>query len=207
MGDRATRRAGVMSADQQAMAAVYAQALLDHLCAGDAAKTALDELQSIVALLNEIEHVDALLAIPLSVEARLGLVERIFRGRVSEAVYALLAVMAKRGRMMLLRAVVGEYGKLIETAQGKIEVTVTTAGELSDLQRDALVADLARTFAAEPILTMRTDPAIIGGAVVQVGDKAYDASLASDLVRFARELTHSVAAQSARGTSSGPVNN
>ncbi len=198
MGARANRRAGVMSADQQAMAAVYAQALLDHLPAGDPADAAHAELAGIVALLDEIEQVDALLAIPLSVKARLDLIERIFHGRVSEAVYALLAVMARRGRMTLLRALADEYDKLVEAGRGKIEVTVTTASDLTDAQRADLVADLARTFDAEPILTMRTDPDIIGGAVIQVGDKAYDATLASDLERFARDLTHSVAARSAR---------
>ena len=197
MGDRGQRRAGVMSADQQAMANVYAQALLDHLPASDPADDAEDELANIVDLLDEIENGDELLALPLSVRARLDLVERIFHDRVSESMYALLAVMARRGRMVLLRAVAGEYRKLIEAKRGKIDVTVTTACELTEAQRQDLMTHLARTFGAEPILTTRTDPGIIGGAIVQVGDKAYDASLASDLARFARKLTHRVAA---RGT-------
>ena len=58
----------------------------------------------------------------------------------------------------------------------------------------------SRAVGAKPILTERVDAGLIGGAVVQIGDMAYDTSLASNLERFGRELTDRVAAMTGRAT-------
>lgn len=204
-GEKSTH-ASVMSADLEVLAGVYAQALLDHLAVPAAAeaqagaeidaeiRSCADELDGLVTVLDETPGVDDLLTMPMSVTARCDLAERIFQGRLSDATYALLAVMARRGRLMLIRAVAREFRSLLDTRGGKVEVTVTTAAELAPTQRDQLVLDIERKFGAKPILTERVNPAIIGGAIVQVGDMAYDTSLASSLARFGRQLTDRVAA-------------
>jgi len=187
MSGEKTRQASVMSADLEALAGVYAQALLDHLALPDDAKAkaktraevdaetriSADELDGLVTIFNETPGVDDLLAMPASVAARCNLAETLFQGRVTDATYALLAVMARRGRLMLIRAVAREFRSLLDARGGKVEVTVTTAAELTPSQRDQLVLDIKQKFGAEPILTERVDPAIIGGSVVQIGDMAY----------------------------------
>lgn len=198
MAYNAAMQAGVMSPDAQVLAATYAQGLLDHLPDNARAQQAADELADLVTLLGEIDQADELLTMPLSVTDRCGLVERIFSGRLSEPTYALLGVMARRGRIALLGAVSRALVGLLDARRGKIEVTVTTALELTDSQRRRVLGDLERTFNAAPVLTTRIDPSILGGVMVQVGDVVYDASMASGLARFAGELTDRVGAMGAR---------
>jgi len=194
MSDKKASHASVMSTDLQTLARVYAQALLDHLALPADAKNSADELDQLVTILDEAPGVNDLLAQPMSVSARCGLAERLFQDRMSHPTYSLLAVMARRERLVLIRAVAREFRALLDARGGKVEVTVTTAAELTDDQRDQLILDIEQKFDATPILTERVDPEILGGAVVQVGDMAYDTSLASNLARFGRELTGRVEA-------------
>ena len=194
----AERHTSVMSADVEALAGTYAQGLLDHLHDDTRAEAVADELDALAAVLAETKGAAELFSMPSSARQRCELVDRIFSGRTSEPVCALLSVMARRGRLGLLRAAGGAFRKLLEARQGWIDVTVTTALELTDEQREGLCEELARTFSARVVLTTRIDPNILGGAVIQVGDLVYDASLASDLAKFDRQLTDRVASAGSR---------
>lgn len=185
---------GVMATTQLTLAGVYAQALLDQTHDDDEARRIGSELKELVRLLDSVEGFEKLLtAALLSVRERCELVARIFHGRVAEAVEAFLAVLAKRSRLHLIRPAAAEFPKLLGQRQGKIRVTVTTATELDDKRREDLVEQLRRTFDTEPILTLRIDPTILGGAVVQTGDEVYDSSVAGELKRFSQRLTERIA--------------
>lgn len=198
------RHTSVMSADFQLLAGVYAEALLDHLGDTARAEQAADELDALAGILDEVGGAEELFSLPLSLKDRCEQVDRIFAGRVSEPLAALLSVMARRGRMALLRALAGEFRRMLDARQGRIEVTVTTAQALSDTQRRQLCRDIERTFGARPVLAERVEANIIGGAVIQVGEVAYDASLAADLVRFGRDLTDRMAAHPPRPAGQTP---
>ena len=198
MSPDAPRHTSVMSADAEALAGIYAQGLLDHLVDESRAETAADELDALPPVLDGVKGAVELFAMPSSARQRCELVDRIFSGRVSEPVHALLSVMARRGRLGLLRAVGGAFRKMLEARQGWIDVTVTTALKLTDEQCERLAGRLARTFSAKAVVTARVDANILGGAVIQVGDSVYDASLTSDLAKFDRQLTDRVAAAGGR---------
>jgi len=183
MPAKKARHQSVMSADLEALAGIYAQSLLDYLPQSDRAADSAEELEHLVETLNEHDRIDDLLTLPLGVNDRCALVERLFQDRLSEPTYALLAVMARRGRMALLRAVSRAYRRLLDARGGKIEVTVTTASHLTTEQRDQLLVDLEHTFQAKPILTERVDPAIIGGIIIKKGDLVVDNSVRTVLTR------------------------
>ncbi|MFZ0216144.1 MAG: F0F1 ATP synthase subunit delta, partial [Candidatus Dormiibacterota bacterium] len=54
--------------------------------------------------------------------------------------------------------------------------------------RERLVADLSRRFDREVRLQVRVDPEILGGLVLQVGDRLIDASVRTRLQQLRREL-------------------
>jgi len=58
---------------------------------------------------------------------------------------------------------------------------VTTAVELGSEERAKFQESLRAKFGQNLEFTFRTDPSILGGAVVQVGDKVIDGSVASQL--------------------------
>ena len=82
------------------------------------------------------------------------------------------------------REVVSQLREEINAGQGRREVTVVSAVELTPAQRRAVADALGETFHTKTLLRTRVDPALIGGLVVQVGDDVYDVSVASHLERM-----------------------
>jgi len=183
----------VMSPVNEPLAGVYAEALLAQVPSDPEAEEVAEELDAIVALLDGIEGFEGLLtAALLSHAERCEIVERIFHGRISEPVEATLLVMAQAGRLGLLRTLQRVYRSALNHRQGKLEVTVITAVELTDAQREHVVEALAETLGAQPVGTFLIDPELLGGMLVRIGDLIYDASIRSDLAKLQRRLTREI---------------
>lgn len=172
----------VMDPTSVSIAAVYADALLGQLPSNPEAEEVTEELDALVDLLDGIEGFEALLTAALiSNDDRCEMVQRIFHDRVSEVVEAVLIVMADAGRLGLLRTLRRVFRSKLNARQGKLEVTVISAVKLTDEQREHVRAALAESLKAEPVLTFRVDPDLLGGVVVHVGDQVYDASIRAEL--------------------------
>ncbi|MCS7238013.1 MAG: ATP synthase F1 subunit delta [Thermoguttaceae bacterium] len=99
-----------------------------------------------------------------------------------------LKVVVRRARVPLLREIYREFRLLVDEAAGRVAAEVTTAFPL-DAQEQALVVQAVREMVGkEPILTYRVDPQLIGGIVVRIGDKVYDASVAGQLRSLAQQI-------------------
>ena len=187
------QREGVMAPTQLAAAAVYAEALLDQIKDDAHAQDIARELESLVGLLDANPGAEELLtAALLSVRERCELILRIFHGRVSELMEAFMAVLARRDRLKLFRPAARQFQKLLDRRQGKVEVTLTTAIELNADQRRGAVEALRKALGAEPVLTTRVDPDLLGGATVRTGDRVYDASVAAQLKRLSQNLSRRI---------------
>jgi F-type H+-transporting ATPase subunit delta len=174
-------------------ATVYVDALLGQLPSDSEAEEVAGELDAMVDLLDEIDGFELLLTAALiSGAERCDMVRRIFHGRVSEIVEALLLVMADAGRLGLLRTLRRVFHSKFHVRQGKLEVAVISAVTLSDVQRGHVQQALAESLNAAVVLTCRVDPDLLGGVVVQVGDHVYDASIRAELrsvqARLRREI-------------------
>jgi F-type H+-transporting ATPase subunit delta len=92
-------------------------------------------------------------------------------------------------RLDELDAIIEEYGRLADQGAGRIRATATTAVPLDQTDADRIKNDLSRKFGGDVRLELRVDPAIIGGLVLQIGDRVVDASVQSRL----RQLRHQLA--------------
>ncbi|MEP7105668.1 MAG: F0F1 ATP synthase subunit delta, partial [Chloroflexota bacterium] len=66
--------------------------------------------------------------------------------------------------------------------------TATTAVALSDADRRRVGRELSERLGKEVRLEVKVDPAILGGLVLQFGDRVIDASVAARLQRLRRRL-------------------
>ena len=86
-------------------------------------------------------------------------------------------------------------------------VYVRTAVPLDQGQEQALREQVAGMIAATPIMQITTDPSLIGGLIVQVGDQVCDASVRNRLEKLRQRLiegkTHEI--QSRRDQFSNPA--
>jgi F-type H+-transporting ATPase subunit delta len=62
-----------------------------------------------------------------------------------------------------------------------VRVRVSTAVELTDAQKADLTATLAGMLKQTPVLDVRVAPDLLGGMVVQIGDRVIDTSVRTRL--------------------------
>lgn len=101
---------------------------------------------------------------------------------------ALLRLLVTRDRVALLPEIATAFGELVDRRQGISKARITTAVELDDAQRRALVERLQDASGKRIEATFAVDPAIIGGARVQVGDHLVDASIRAQLDSLRTQL-------------------
>ncbi len=92
-----------------------------------------------------------------------------------------LGLLAQNGRASALPAVAKSFAALAAARRGAVAAEVTSAVPLSDAQSKGVAAALRQALGKDPEMTIRVDPAILGGLKVRVGSRLYDASLKSRL--------------------------
>ena len=81
------------------------------------------------------------------------------------------------------------YVRLAEEAAGRTRGEVVTAAPLAPAQLERLRTALSRRTGRSVELSVRVDPALLGGARAQVGDLVFDGSLQTQLERLRASLT------------------
>jgi F-type H+-transporting ATPase subunit delta len=103
------------------------------------------------------------------------------------ALHSLLLLVRKR-REALLAPIVVEYEKLALAAAKKEPLEIVSARPLAPAELADIVARLAKTYNQAFDVTERTDPALLGGIRITMGDKRIDGSLAGRLDELSRQL-------------------
>ena len=97
-------------------------------------------------------------------------------------------VLAGSGRLPLLPEIRAQFRALKDDAEGVLEADIVSALALDQSQIDALVAALQSRFGRAVHARVVVDAALIGGAVVRVGDRIMDGSVRGRLERMAYAL-------------------
>ena len=182
------RHPTVMDPTDLSLGELYAQALLESVPDDVQAEQVAQELGELLGVIESAPGAQNLLAgWAISAEKRTSLIGRLFAGRVSPQVESLLGVMNRRNRMHVLPAVVRAFRKLLDRREGKIEVTLTTAAALEPAQQEAIEQELSASLKQKAVVRVRVDEGLLGGAVLRIGDRVYDASIRARL-RKIREM-------------------
>jgi F-type H+-transporting ATPase subunit delta len=116
------------------------------------------------------------------------IVEELLGNNVSAQVRNLTLILAHRGRFAIMPAVSDEYDDLVRNSRGIVGVTVTSPSPLSAPELAALDKRIEKLAGAKVEITTGTDPTLVGGLCVMIGDIQIDASIAGRLRRLRREL-------------------
>lgn len=115
-------------------------------------------------------------------------VEKAFRGRVGRPVMGLLKVLVDKGRESVFDNVVGQFDRFKDLAENRVHAFLTAAEPLAAEFRASLVARLESASGRKVALHERTDPAVLGGASLRIGDKVIDRTLRTRLAALRRQL-------------------
>ena len=189
MATQASRHETVMDPTAMSLGAVYADALLGAADAAGMDPEALaHELDAVAGVLAEGEGAQLLDPELLGRDARVRCIERVFVGKVSEVTAGLLSVMARRGRLAMVRAVAWQFGRLINRRSNRRAVEVASAVALDAAQQAKIQEQLRQFLQAEPLIQFQVQAGLLGGLKIRIGDDVYDASLGAGIERLCRKL-------------------
>ncbi|MBD5633956.1 MAG: ATP synthase F1 subunit delta [Candidatus Eremiobacteraeota bacterium] len=112
----------------------------------------------------------------------------VFGGKLSDiALHSLLLLVRKR-REALLQPIVAEYDKLALADAKKEPLEIVSARELAPNELSSIVVRLSRSYGKTFEVTQRTDPSLLGGVRITMGDRRIDGSLSGRMDELARRL-------------------
>ena len=104
----------------------------------------------------------------------------------------LARLLVRKKRTALAPDISSQFKVMVQEVSGIERVHATTAVALTDTERTQLQARLRQSTGHEVVLETAVDPALLGGLVVQIGDRLVDASTRSRLQALRKQLTGAV---------------
>lgn len=105
-----------------------------------------------------------------------------------KTIRSLMVLLLETDRIALVPQIALAFGDLVDRREGTAKARITTAVTLDEPARRELVQRLERTAGLRLRATFAVDPALIGGAKVQIGDHLIDSSVHTKLVALGRQL-------------------
>lgn len=100
----------------------------------------------------------------------------------------LLRLLVEHHRTADIHPIREEFGRLADEASGIVHATVTTAIELDTEDRRRFEQALERKLRRKVTVEFSSDPTIVGGAAIQIGDHLVDGTVRTQLARLRQEL-------------------
>ncbi|CAN5318878.1 F0F1 ATP synthase subunit delta [soil metagenome] len=171
------------------LARVYAESLAAAATAQGKTDDIGDELKDLVKSVFSNPTIAAYVRTPvISWRAKAPVLAESLGGRSSDLLRNFVGVLNKNGRLAMLPEIQQAYQSLRDKAAGRIRVTVKSAVALGQDQQSALAAKLAATLGKQPVLNLVVDPELLGGLVVQIGDRVLDASVRTRIQSLRAQL-------------------
>jgi F-type H+-transporting ATPase subunit delta len=104
----------------------------------------------------------------------------------------LARLLVRKNRTALAPQIAAQFEQLIEAQRGVSRARAVTAVPLAAAERDALAQRLREQTGKEVVLEAEVDPELLGGVVVQIGDRLIDASTRARLRALRESLIRAV---------------
>jgi F-type H+-transporting ATPase subunit delta len=172
------------------LASRYAKSLLDLAVEREQLDKVYEDmlyLKQLVSVSRELLH---LLRSPIvSSEKKQAALNAVLAKNVSELTGAFTRLLITKGREGELPEIITAFIKQYKEKQGIHTVKLTTAVPVSDTVKNQIVDQVRKTSSMQHIeLETSVDPNLIGGFVLEAGDKLIDASLSYELKQIARQF-------------------
>jgi len=168
----------------------YAKAILDLSISKGVAEVVNNDMKLIGSTINDNSELNTFIQSPvLKVEIKEKALLEVFAS-VNGVTKGLFHLLFENKRFEILKGITAEYSKLFDVMNG-VEVAKVTTAIAMDAELEAKVLAKIATLSDKKITIENTvDPSIIGGFILRIGDKQYNASVANRLQVLKRELSN-----------------
>jgi len=172
------------------VANTYGEALFELALEKEAVDQTLEEVKGVRQVLTENEELDRLLTHPkISKEEKTTVVENIFKGRVSDDMVGFLRILIEKDRYAEFDAIAEYFIGEVREYKNIGTALVTSAMPVTAEQKKKIEEKLlATTDYTSFEMEYQTDPSLIGGIIIRLGDRVVDGSVRNLLAEMAKSL-------------------
>ena len=166
----------------------YAKAILETAVSSGKANQVNEDMKSIIAAVDSSVDLNQFLASPIiTSDLKMNALSEVFSSVQAET-KSLFRLLQENKRFEILVAIASQYNAQFDEMNGVEVANVTTAFPITtDLEAQILAK--AATISTKKLTIQNTvDPSIIGGFILRIGDKQYNASVSNRLQELKREF-------------------
>ena len=168
----------------------YAKSLIDL----STEQNALEEIKNDMVLFEKIvddnSELEAILKNPIvPLDKKAGILNDVFGNKVHEITNSFLKLVVNKGRSAILFDTAKQFISQYNTIKGIVTAEVKSAIALTEANKLEIVSLVKRELGAnEVIIKEQVDDKLIGGFIIKVGDKQFDASISGGLHKLKKEF-------------------
>ncbi|MGZ0015630.1 ATP synthase F1 subunit delta [Yeosuana sp. AK3] len=167
----------------------YAKAILSLATDKKSAESVNNDMKLMAKTMSEnIELNDVLTNAVIKAEVKKAVLLKIFP-KLNSISTDLFEVLITNKRVAILPEIAIQYSVLFDAVNGKEKAKVTTAIPMTKELEAKVLAKVKELTNKEVTLENIVDESIIGGFILRVGDKQYNASISNKLNKLKREFT------------------
>lgn len=167
----------------------YAKALLGLAEENNILERSYHDLQLVHHVFSINKEINILLKSPvIRVAKKQGVVRHLFQNKIHPLILAYMTIIIRKQRGHMLDGISGAYMRVYKQYLGIETVRITTAVPLSEQVRNRALEAARKLTPCEVEFKEEVDPEIIGGFVLNLEDKQYNASVRYRLARIRKHL-------------------
>lgn len=167
----------------------YAEALFELAAESRSEARFGDVLDDIAALSQDHPDFMKLLQHPVvKRDDKKALLKSLFDTRIPQEVLNFLYLLVDKKRENYLLEIIGEFRRLLNAHNKTVQTEVTTASPMSPKTQSILQKQLEGYLGQQVVMHCDTDPSLLGGVTIKIGDRLIDGSLRRRLNEMAQSL-------------------
>jgi len=168
----------------------YGDALIEVAVEENKVDIFAEEIAGIETVLKDNPDFAKLINNPrISVEEKIGIVETVFKGQVSDELVGFMNMIVSKGRFAQIDEILQYFTDEVKKLKGIGVAYVTTPSELSDSQKKAVEQKLLDTTKLDTMeMHYSIDKSLIGGIKIRIGDRVVDSSVHTKIMSMQQEL-------------------
>jgi len=168
----------------------YAKSLIDLAVENDGLAESYNDMVLFEKVVDETPELEAILKNPIvPLDKKVGILNGVFADKVGKLTLTFFKIVVNKGRSAILFATAKQFIKQYNEIKGIVTADVTSATVLSADAKAQIIETVKKELSAnEVIVNEKIDEKLIGGFILKVGDKQFDASIASGLNKLKKEF-------------------
>ena len=167
----------------------YAKAILSLANSNSKSEAVYSDMQVVAKTISENQELqDFLRSEIMKSEAKKDVLHKVF-SNTDPLTKELFNLLVENKRVDIMDIVAAKYIKLYDEQMGKEVATVTTAVPMTSDMELKVLAKVKELTSKSVELQNVIDESILGGFILRIGDKQYNASIANKLNKLKREFT------------------